>query len=246
MKEHHTSSPFLDPYSLWKGAAWVALVAGLTLIAVTLLSACGDGAQATQSLVSKSASMATSEPTPIPTTTPEPTPIPTATPEPTPVSTATPDSLDGDCAGALTKGHSLEKILTDEELMRCLHEKLITEPTPIPAATPIPIVTPEPAHVSSPTPIPTATPEPTLVSSPTPIPTETPEPTLIHSTTPGPTPISTATPEPTPVSSPTPDTLDGDCEGVLTKGHSLGKILTNEKLMRCLHEHLIGAGRSER
>ena len=246
MKEHHTSSPFRDPYSLWKGAARVALVAGLTLIAVTLLSACGDGAQATQSLVSKSASTATPEPTPIPTTTPEPTPIPTATPEPTPVSTATPDSLDGDCAGALTKGHSLEKILTDEELMRCLHEKLITEPTPIPAATPIPIVTPEPAHVSSPTPIPTATPEPTLVSSPTPIPTETPEPTLIHSTTPGPTPISTATPEPTPVSSPTPDSLDGDCEGVLTKGHSLGKILTNEKLMRCLHEHLIGAGRSER
>ena len=205
MKEHHTSSPFRDPYSLWKGAARVALVAGLTLTAVTLLSACGDGAQATQSLVSKSASTATPEPTPIPTTTPEPTPIPTATPEltpvsastpeptpiptatpePTPVSTATPDSLDGDCAGALTKGHSLEKILTDEELMRCLHEKLITEPTPIPAATPIPTVTPEPAPVSSPTPIPTATPEPTLVSSPTPIPTETPEPTLIHSTTPG-------------------------------------------------------------
>ena len=222
MKEHHTSSPFRAPYSLWKGAARVALVAGLTLIAVTLLSACGDGAQATQSLVSKPASTATPEPTPIPTATPEPTPvstampeptpIPTATPEPTPVSTAMPDSLDGDCAGALTKGHSLEKILTDEKLMRCLHERLRTESTPIPAATPeptpIPIVTPEPAPVSSLTPIPTATPEPTLVSSPTTIPTETPEPT----------PISTAMPEPTPVSSPTPDSLDGDCEGVLTKG----------------------------
>ena len=92
----------------------------------------------------------TPEPTATPLPTPEPTATPTATPEPTATPTATPQLVAGSedsdiCANFLTKGHSLQAIFTDEDLVRCLSEQLqsgisepITQvedaPTPVPGS----------------------------------------------------------------------------------------------------------------
>ena len=60
-------------------------------------------------------------------------------------------------------------------------------------ATPIPTATPEPVVTATPTPVPTTTPTPTQAPTATPVPTATPAPTA----SPTPTPEPTATPVPT-------------------------------------------------
>ena len=159
-----------------KSTAWLATV---SLIAVVVLSACGDETSPETAdtpsgppIVEQLAESPTAAPIPTSTPTLTPTPEPTSTPTPEPIPTSTP------------------------------------EPTPTPTPEPTSTPTPEPIPTSTPEPTPTPTPEPTSTPTPEPIPTSTPEPTPTptHEPTPTPTPepIPTSTPEPTPTSTPEP------------------------------------------
>ena len=69
---------------------------------------------------STAAPSATAVPIATTTATLQPTPAPTATA----ASTATPVSSEEKCEDILTRGYSLEEVLTNEELMQCLREEL--------------------------------------------------------------------------------------------------------------------------
>ena len=67
--------------------------------------------------------------------------------------------------------------------------------------------------------------------------TETPEGTTKQATPVKATPIIVPSPTVEPTVTPEPTDVEG-CEDVLTREHSLRAILTNEDLMRCVHEEL--------
>ena len=206
-------------FSLWKGVHQAALIGLFTLFVVALLVACEDRPQPERPIPSSQSlgPTATSLPTPGPTATSLPTPEPTATSLPTLEPTATPT------------------------------------PTPEPTATPTP--TPEPTATPTPTPEPTASPTPTPAPADGGNDVEGCEDVLTkeHSLRDLLTnedlirclreELQTGVPEPvtTPTETSTPAEGGNEvesCEDVLTRGHSLRDLLTNEDLIRCLREEL--------
>ena len=201
------------------------LIGLLAALIATSLTSCSDGPQSEEptQLTQAPEATATPMPTPDPTATPMPTPEPTATPMPTPEPTATPMPTPEPTPRANGNPHADTRANGNP-------------PTPEPTATPMPTSQRRrPCRHQSQRQRPCRRQSRTATPMPTPEPTATPMPTPEPTATPMPTPEPTATPMPTPAVEP--DGVEG-CEDVLTREHSLGDILTDEDLIRCLHEEL--------